>query len=286
METQNAIEIHGVCKDYTNFQLKDISFQVPSGSIMGIIGENGAGKTTTIKLILNSITKSAGSIKVFGLDHVNDEKQIKRDIGVVLDESYFHESLKPMEIAKILSKLYTNWDDPLFSHYLKTFRIPNNTVKQLSRGTKMKLSLATALSHHPKLLILDEATGGLDPVVRNEILDIFLDFIQDETHSILISSHITGDLEKIADYITFIHEGTLVLSEPTDVLLSTYGLLLCGSSQYASIEKKDILGYRKNAFGYEVLVKNKQAMKLKYPDCTMDAPNLETLMTLYKKEGK
>ncbi|MEG1584446.1 MAG: ABC transporter ATP-binding protein, partial [Anaerovorax sp.] len=173
METQNAIEIHGVCKDYTNFQLKDISFQVPSGSIMGIIGENGAGKTTTIKLILNSITKSAGSIKVFGLDHVNDEKQIKRDIGVVLDESYFHESLKPMEIAKILSKLYTNWDHPLFSHYLKTFRIPNNTVKQLSRGTKMKLSLATALSHHPKLLILDEATGGLDPVVRNEILDIF-----------------------------------------------------------------------------------------------------------------
>lgn len=286
METKNAIEIKGLSKNYKTFTLKDLSFSVPQGSIMGFIGENGAGKTTTIKLILNSIKKNSGSINIFGMDNIEKEKSIKSRIGVVLDESYFHELLTPMEISKILSKIYSNWDTPLFVKYLGEFNIPHIKIKEMSRGTKMKLSLATALSHHPELLILDEPTSGLDPIVRNEILDIFLDFIQDEEHSILISSHITSDLEKIADYITFIHQGKLIFSDSMDDLLLNYGLLLCGASQFESIEKIDILGCRKNAFGYEILIKNKPAMKLKYPEVTMDPVNLETLMTLYMKEGK
>lgn len=284
IKTKNAIEIKNLTKKYRNFTLDDVSFSVPSGSIMGFIGENGAGKTTTIKLILNALKKDHGTIEVLGLDHINDEKAMKEQIGVVLDESHFHDGLRPMEISKIMKCIYSNWDEPLFIQYLNKFHIATNkNFKEFSRGTKMKFSLAVALSHHPKLLILDEATSGLDPVVRNEILDIFFDFIQDEDHSILISSHITSDLEKIADYITFIHQGKLVLSEATDTLLSTYGLLLCGSADYENIDKTHMLGYRKNAFGYEVLVKNKEDMKKNYPNYTIDPIHLELLMTLYMK---
>ena len=280
----NAIEIKGLRKSYDSFSLKDINIILPSGCIMGFIGENGAGKTTTIKLILNKLRKESGTINILGYDHIKDEKKIKEEIGVVFDESYFHENLKPRHISKVMSNIFINWDEKLFYDYLHRFKIPKDKMtKDFSRGMKMKLSIATALSHHPKLLILDEATSGLDPVVRNEILDIFQEFIQDENHSILFSSHITSDLEKVADYITFIHDGEIIFSESKDDLLYHYGLLLCGVSDFEKIEKKHILGHRKNRFGHEILVKNKELMKEKYRGFTIDNVTIEDIMIFYIK---
>ena len=279
-----AIEIRNLSKSFKNFKLKNISFSVPKGSIMGFIGENGAGKTTTISLMLNQLKAETGEIGILGLDHRKDEKEIKNDIGVVLDECYFHENIKPKHISRIMARIYKNWDEALFYGYMDHFRLPDNkTTKEFSRGMKMKLSIATALSHHPKLLILDEATSGLDPVVRNEILDLFLEFIQDEEHSILFSSHITGDLEKVADYITFLHEGEIIFSQSKDELLYDYGLLLCGAEDFKAVDKGDIIGYRENRFGREILVRNKEQMKQKYKGLTIDPVTIEDIMLFYMR---
>lgn len=252
------------------------------GSIMGFIGENGAGKTTTIKLMLNQLKADSGSIKIFNRNSIKDEKNMKEEIGVVFDESYFHENIMPKHVSKIMSHIYKNWDTELFYDYLKRFNLPDNKVtKDFSRGMKMKLSIATALSHHPKLLILDEATSGLDPVIRNEILDIFLEFIQDEEHSILFSSHITSDLEKVADYVTLIHDGEIIFSESKDALLYDYGLLLCGSSDFSTVDKGDIIGHRQNKFGHEILVRNKEQMKQKYKGFTIDSISIEDIMLFH-----
>lgn len=274
------LTIKNITKNYTDFTLNDISFSLPKGSIMGLIGENGAGKTTTIKLILNLIKKDNGNIKVFGLDNITDEMKIKQNLGVVLDESYFHDNLKPKDISVIMGNIYEKWDNKRFFDYLKKFNLPQDKIiKDYSKGMKMKLSIAAALSHNPQLLILDEPTGGLDPVVRSEVLDIFLDFIQDEEKSILFSTHVTSDLDKIADYITFIHEGNLVFSESNDEITNNYGIIKCGMSDFEMIDKKDIVGYRKNRFGYEILVNNKQNNK--YRDFTVDSANLEDIMLYY-----
>ena len=249
-----AIEIKGINKNYGDFQLKDVSFSLSKGSIMGFIGENGAGKTTTLKLILNLIKRDSGSIKVMGLDNIKDEKAIKDNIGVVLDDSFFHDNLTPLNINKIMSKIYSKWDEKEYISYIQRFKLPKDKiVKDFSKGMKMKLSIAVALSHKAKLLILDEATSGLDPVVRNEILDVFLDFIQDEENSVLISSHIISDLEKVADYITFIHDGEIVFCESKDVLLYEYGIFKCGLEDFNKLNKKEFLGYEKNTFGYNVI---------------------------------
>lgn len=280
----NAIEVRNLSKRFDKFQLKNVNLTLPKGCIMGFIGENGAGKTTTIKLMLNQLWADAGMIRILGLDHKKDEKKLKDQIGVVFDESYFHENIKPAHISKIMNKIYTQWDEPLFYQHLERFRLPADKVtKNFSRGMKMKLSIATALSHHPKLLILDEATSGLDPVVRNEILDLFLEFIQDEDHSILFSSHITSDLEKVADYITFLHEGEVIFSESKDVLLYDYGLLLCGAEDFNTVEKGDIIGHRKSRFGHEILVKDKEQMKRKYKGFTIDNISIEEIMLFYVK---
>ena len=204
-----CLEVQDLTKRYdaSEFSLDHLNFKVPYGSVMGLIGENGAGKTTTLKLILNLMRRDAGTIKLFGLDNIRDEGAIKQQIGVVFDENHFHELFSPADIAKILRSLYQKWDDNLFQQYLRRFQLPaDKPIKTYSRGMKVKLSIASALAHHPKLLLLDEPTSGLDPVVRDEILSIFFDFIQDEEHTILMSSHITGDLEKIADYVTFLHQ--------------------------------------------------------------------------------
>lgn len=252
---------------------------------MGFIGENGAGKTTTIRLLLNQLKADSGEIKILGLDHIQNEKEIKNEIGVVFDESYFHENIKPKHISKIMGRVFTHWDEGLFFQYLNRFGVPADKItKELSRGTKMKLSIATALSHHPKLLVLDEATSGLDPVVRNEILDIFLEFIQDENHSILFSSHITSDLEKVADYITFLHEGEIVFSESKDELLYDFGLLLCGAEDFKTVDKGDIIGHRESRFGHEILVRNKEQMKQKYKGLTIDSVTIEDIMLFYIRE--
>lgn len=280
-----AIEISGLSKKFERFQLKNIDLTVPGGSIMGLIGENGAGKTTTIKLLLNQLHADSGEIRILGLDHKKEEKVIKNEVGVVFDESYFHENIKPTQISRVMSHIYTQWDESLFTDYLNRFQVPADKVtKELSRGTKMKLSIATALAHHPKLLILDEATSGLDPVIRNEILDLLLEFIQDEDHSVLLSSHITGDLEKIADYITFLHNGEVVFSESKDDLLYDYGLLLCGAEDFKTVDAGDIIGHRKNRFGHEILIKNKEQAKHKYKGFTIDSVSLEEIMLFYIRE--
>ncbi|CAK7015929.1 MAG: Vitamin B12 import ATP-binding protein BtuD [Desulfovibrio sp.] len=282
----DSIILNHITKQYNDFALRDVSFAVPQGSIMGLIGENGAGKTTTIKLILNMIRADAGSIRVFGLDHVKDEREIKEQIGVVMDESCFYEALKLRDVAAIMRNMFKTWDDAMFSSLAKNFGLPGNKkLKEFSRGMKMKLSIAAALAHRPKLLILDEATSGLDPIVRSEILDVFLDFIQDEEHSILISSHITSDLEKVADYITFIHEGRVVLSESKDKMLYEYGILKCGADDFAKIDAGDIVSFRKSGFGYEALTADKNAAAHKYGNMVIDSASLEDIM-LFTVKGE
>lgn len=280
----NVIEVSNLSKRFDKFQLKNVNLTLPRGCIMGFIGENGAGKTTTIKLMLNQLRADGGTIRILGLDHKKEEKKLKNDIGVVFDESYFHENIKPKHISSIMKRIYTCWDEALFYQYLNRFKLPaDKLTKEYSRGMKMKLSIATALSHHPKLLVLDEATSGLDPVVRNEILDLFLEFIQNEDHSILFSSHITSDLEKVADYITFLHDGEVVFSESKDELLYNYGMLLCGAEDYKRVDKGDIIGHRESRFGHEILVKNKERMKQKYKGFTIDSISIEEIMLFYVK---
>ena len=280
----NAIEIRGLCKSYGDFALQNVDLTLPGGSIMGLIGENGAGKTTTIKCILNLIRRDAGRITLLGQDNISGEKLAKADIGVVLDECYFHDTLRPLDIDRILSRVFKTWDSGLFSGYLDKFQLPERKyVKEFSRGMKMKLSMAAALAHRPKLLILDEATAGLDPVVRDEILDEFLAFIQDEDHSILISSHITSDLEKAADYITYLHQGRVVLSEAKDVILDSYGRLACTAQQLGSVDPGDLVRVRKGSFGCEALVWDRAAFQRKYRDLLVEKTTLEDIMLFMGK---
>lgn len=281
------VEINHLVKTYPGFQLKNVGFSIPGGSIVGFIGENGSGKTTTIKLMLNLIHREQGDIHILGQDIDDAEVGIKEEIGVVLDDSFFYEGLTPQQIGRVLGKVYKNWDDALFASYLTKFQLPKKkSVKEYSKGMRMKLAIAAAMAHHPKLLILDEPTSGLDPVVRNEILDLFLDFIQDEEHAILISTHITSDLERIADYIVFIHHGKILLNQSKDELLEYYGMLRCGLQDVDKIDQEDIAGVRKSGFGYELLVKEKSRMIKKYPQFVIDKVDLEEIMVFLLKGEK
>lgn len=283
-----SIEIIGLKKKYdSEFQLGEINLSISSGCIIGLIGENGAGKTTLIKSILNIIKVDQGEIKIFGKDNKQYESLIKEEIGVVLDNMFFPEILNANDINNIMSEIYKSWDQDTFYRYINNFELPKNKmIKTLSKGMRKKLEIATALSHHPKLLILDEPTSGLDPVVRNDILDIFLDFIQDENHTILLSTHITSDLEHIADDIVFIDKGKIVLNKNRDELLENYGILKCDIDKFDSISKEDIISYKKNKYNYEVLVENKNKMIEKYKDCIIDKITLEELMILIIKGEK
>ena len=279
-----SLKISNLTKEFEGFSLDNVSFQVKKGSIMGFIGENGAGKSTTIKSILNLLHPETGSISILGMKMKEQERKIKEQMGVVFDECHFHSSLNAKDINKIMSKIYSNWDEEAFKNYLSKFNLPEKKiVKEYSRGMKMKLSIAVALSHHPTFLILDEATNGLDPVIRSEILEVFYDFIQDEEHSILMSSHITGDLEQIADYITFIQNGKIIFSERKDEILESFGILRCGKSDFMTIETKDIVGYKQSTYSYDVLVKNRSLIHKKYPKLTMDPASLEDIMLYYGK---
>ena len=281
---ENVLEVKNLSKKYANFELKNVSFTLPKGMIMGVIGENGAGKTTTIKAILGIINSYSGSIKVFGLDNRKDDKKIKEDIGVVLDDIFFPEILTPNDINNSLKKIYKNWDTKMFYDYLKEFALlPNKQIKTFSKGMRKKLEIATALSHHPKLLILDEPTSGLDPIARAEVLEIFQTIIEKEECSILLSSHITADLEHIADYITFINNGEIVLSKPASELLDKYGIVKCGKKEFEKIAKKDYLKYKKTKYEYEVLIQDKAAFKAKYDISLIDKITLDDLMVLMIK---
>lgn len=272
-----AIEIKKLTKTFTGFTLGDVSLTVPGGSIMGLIGENGAGKSTTIKCLLGLLHPDSGSLSVLG--GAPNDPAVREWIGVVLDECPFHGGLTAQQVGKILSREYKMWHQELYEDYLKKFDLPRNLfIKDFSKGMKMKLSIAAALAHHPKLLILDEPTSGLDPVVRSEILDEFLEFIKDEEHSILLSSHITSDLERVADYITYIHKGKVKLSGEKDTLLEEYGRLACTSADLAQVDKTYLVGVREGRFGSEALIRNKQEFQRRYPDLAVDPVTLEEIM--------
>jgi transporter len=282
-----TIKVKDLNKKYEGFELKNISFEIPEGSIVGLIGENGAGKTTTIKSILNSIN-SEGEIQVLGKDIKQNEKEIKSKLGVVLDDSFLSEYLTPKKINSIMKDFYNTWDKKLFEKYIKIFKLPENKmIKDFSSGMKMKLKIATAISHKPQILILDEPTSGLDPIVRNEILDIFRQFIaEDETRSILVSTHITTDLEHISDYIMFIKNGEITLNLPTSEILENYGIVKCDEKDFSKISKEDYEYYRKEKYQYEVLVKNKKMIKSKYGISTIDKASIEDIMLFYIKGEK
>lgn len=280
----NNIEIKNVSKKYDGFLLDKISFDVPAGTIVGLIGENGAGKTTTIKSILN-IIKSDGTVKIFNKDVKQNEKEIKQDLGVVLDDSFLSTYLTPKYINSVMKDFYKNWDEEKYNDLLKQFGLPSDKlIKDFSSGMKMKLKIATAISHNPKLLILDEPTSGLDPVVRNEILDIFRKYIEeDETRSILLSSHITTDLEHISDYIIFIDKGKIVLNVPTDELLENYGIIKCSKEEFSKISEDDYISYKRSKYQYEVLTSDKNKIKKKYNISSIDKPTIEEIMLFYIK---
>lgn len=282
---KNAIEIKDLTKKYdSKFELGPINLDIPSGCIIGLIGENGAGKTTLIKSLLSIIKPNKGTINIFEKDTNKYEASIKEDIGVVLDDMFFPEILNAKDLNIIMKDLYKNWNPDLYNKYLEDFKLPNDKkIKEMSKGMRKKLEIAVALSHKPKLLILDEPTSGLDPVVRSEVLDIFLKFIEDEEHTILLSTHITSDLEHIADEIIFIDKGKLLLQENRDELLDNYGILKCNIEDFSKIDKHDIIRYKKQKYNYEILISNKNKLSKKYKDYVIDKITLEDLMVLMIK---
>lgn len=279
---QNVIELKHVTKEYGDFKLDDVSFSVPEGSVCGFIGQNGAGKTTTIKLLLDVIGMDSGEIDLFGQNIQNDSATLREDIGVVFDEMGFHEFMTGRDINIMMKNIYKNWDENVFFEYLKRFSLPSKKrCGDFSRGMRMKLQIAVALSHHAKLLVMDEPTSGLDPIVRNEMLQIFREFVVEEDHTILLSSHITGDLEKLADEVVFINGGKIILSGNKDEILEKHGLLKCKKQELSSIDASHIVSVQPGTFGVEVLVRDRQACKRQYPDMLIEPVSLEEIMLFY-----
>lgn len=281
----HALTVSGLTKTYPDFLLDHVSFQVLNGSIVGLIGENGAGKSTTVHTVLGLVQKEAGHVSIFEKERLDDD--IKEQIGVVFDGSNYPEILSPKKLNRILKHIYHSWDAHTYFALLKQFSLPaDKQIKQFSKGMKMKLAICAALSHHSRLLILDEATSGLDPVIRDDILDMLLDFVQDEDHSILISSHITSDLEKIADYIVFLHEGKVVFSKTKDELTDQYGIIKCGAAQYDALDRSDILVSRRMDYEWQVLVADRQRIQKKYPEAMTVPATIDEIMLLYVKGEK
>ena len=279
----NAIEIKNLCKKYKDFQLDNINLTLPSGCIMGLVGENGAGKSTTIKLILDIIGRDSGSVSILGKDNRDNFALTKQDIGFVLDSVGFFNGFNAKDINKIMKYTYTNWSEEEFFDYLKKFDVPDGKkIQKLSRGTQMKLNIAVALSHDAKLLILDEPTNGLDPVIRNEIIDIFGEFTRDENHSVLISSHITSDLEKICDYFAFMSKGRIILCEEKDRLFEKYGIIRLSAEDFEAIDGKAIIGKKETPYGIEAMIERD-----KVPDSFEISPiDIEQLFIFMIKEGE
>lgn len=277
----NSIEIKNLSRVFSSqFALKNVSFNVPKGAVVGFIGENGAGKSTTIKAILGLLKKDGGEITVLGENPYDMRPETKEKVGVVFDSIPFPLSLSAIQLDKVLSGIYKSWDSKVFFNYLTKFGLPpKSRIKDYSKGMEMRLSIAAALSHHPELLVLDEPTSGLDPVMRSEILDLLLEFMQDENHSVLMSTHITSDLEHIADYICFIHNGEIVFFEERNEMTEKYRILKCSDSQLEAVDKRDIIGMHKGKFCNEVLT----SAAGKYPDITADKASIEEIMVYYVK---
>lgn len=279
---ENAIEIEHLTKRYDGFTLDDVSFCVPKGSIMGFIGQNGAGKSTTINTILNIIKADSGTIRIFGMDHLEHEYEIKEHIAAIFDALPFHDQLNAKQLNIMMKGIYRNWNSETFFGYLKRLQLPEKKkFGQFSKGMKMKLQIACALSHDAELLVMDEATTGLDPVVRSEILDIFLEYLQDENHSILMSSHITSDLEKIADSVTFIDRGKILVTGYKDEVLGNHGVIKCTKADYKDIEPEDIISARITDFGAEAMVSDRAEAARKYSGLLIEPTTLEEIMVYY-----
>ncbi len=252
----NAIEIKDLCKNYPGFSLDHVNLTLPCGCIMGLVGENGAGKSTTIRLILDMIARDSGTITLLGKDNRENIRLLKEDIGVVLDEVGIPACLNPKQVGKIMANTFRNWEQAVYDSLLEKLAVPpEKPFKDFSKGMKMKLGIAIALSHRPKLLILDEATSGLDPVVRDEVLDLFSEFTREESHAVLISSHIVSDLEKICDYIAFLHRGKLLLCEEKDALKEKYGILRCSKDQLPALPPEAVIGRKETAYGVEAIAR-------------------------------
>ena len=284
----NVIEIEGLCKRYDGFAIENLDLSIPQGGIMGFIGANGAGKTTTIYSILNVIPVDAGRIQIFGKDYKKDEQEIKQDIGVVFDEMGYHEIMTPLQISRMMKSIYHNWSEMEFAKYLDRFGLPyKKRCGTFSRGMRMKLQIAVALSHGAKLLIMDEPTSGLDPVVRNEMLDIFQEFVEEEDHTILLSSHIIEDLERIADEIAFIDKGIILLADNKDVILEQHAILKGKKQDISKIRSEDMVGVKRSAYGVEILVQDAPACRRRYPEFLCEPASLEDIMLYYvSREGK
>ena len=287
MDYENAIEIKNLTKKYDGFTLDNISFDVPKGSIMGFIGQNGAGKTTTINSLLNIINWDSGEIRLLGKGIPEREYEVKEEIAAIFDVLPFNEDLSAKQLNRIMRGIWKQWDEETFINYLERFQLPyKKKFGQFSKGMKMKLQIAAGLSHNAKLLIMDEATTGLDPVVRNEILDIFLEYLQDEDNSILMSSHITSDLEKIADRVTFIDKGKLLLTGIKDEILDNHGLVKVSKKDFKDFEREDYISARVTDFGVDMMVSDRSRTAKKYSGAVIDKTTLEEIMLFYVNREK
>ena len=285
-EEKNVIELKKVEKDYGDFKLDNITFSVPEGSVCGFIGQNGAGKTTTINLILDVIKRDAGEIMLFGESIDKDSAALRENIGVVFDEMGFHEFMTGTDINIMMRNIYKNWDEERFFKYLREFSLPSKKkCGSFSRGMRMKLQIAAALSHNAKLLIMDEPTSGLDPIVRNEMISIFREFVVEEDHTILLSSHITGDLEKLADEVVFINGGKIILSGNKDELLEKHGILKCRKEDISKISESLVVSSETGSFGAELLINDRKAAAKLYPEMLIEPATLEQIMIYYVNRG-
>lgn len=284
---EKILEITNLTKKYKDFSLKGINLSLERGYIMGFIGPNGSGKSTTIKLIMNLIKKDSGQIKIFGLDNEKNQIAIKERIGFVYDKNYFYEELTVKEMKDFVKPFYSKWNEQVFHRYVNQFQLPlNKQIKHLSKGMKMKFSLAIALSHDAELLIMDEPTSGLDPLIREELLEILQSLLQDENKSIFFSTHITSDLDKIADYITFIYNGEMILSKPKDELLEEHWLIKGNKDQLKNINKTTLIGVKQHEFGFTALCKNKKEIEQQFGSSVVfEKPVLEDIMIYYTKRG-
>lgn len=281
----NALTISDVSKTYPGFTLDHVSFSVPQGAIVGLIGENGAGKSTILNATLGLISKESGTINILGSDVLDNAT--KEQVGVVFDGSGYPDVMAPRTIGRILANVYESWDAALYEKLLERFGLPKDkALKKFSKGMKMKFAITAAMAHRPKLLVLDEATSGLDPVVRDDILDMLLDFVQEEDHSVLVSSHITSDLEKIADYIVFLHEGKIAFTMPKDELVENYGILQCGAAQFDALDKDDIVHFRRMDYEWQVLVADRAAAERKYPKAMITPATIDEIMLMFVKGEK
>lgn len=281
----NAIELRNVYKDFGDFSLKNINLNIPCGYIVGLVGENGSGKSSLIKTILNLVKADKGEVNILGENDLENNREVLGKTGVFLDDFYLPVEFTIIQIENIMKDIYSNWESDRFFDLIERFDLPlDKKIGEFSKGMKVKATLAITLSHNASLLILDEPTSGLDSVIRNELLEIFLDFMQEPNNSILLSSHISSDLEKIADYIAYIEDGEILFVESKDTIIYEYGIIRCKKSQLGEIDLEDIIAYKENSMGYDIIISNKNYARKKYENLTIDDVNIDELILTMKRE--